>query len=413
MSSVVSKKVPKSSNAKKSKSVGPPVALNAKVKSSPPKINGSDRIVIKRREFVGSVSNGATTGFALTPASLTTPGYDINPSISTMFPWLSNIAVCYERYRFTSLVFTFVPSQPTTTAGRFYAAVDYDYDDAIATSKAQLMGNLSAVEVPVWQECKLACDPAALNRELPYRYVNSTSRTAFVESRTTFAGFLMCAYDTSVANCIMDLWCEYSIELVTPVYDSPASQTWGGPVTATTAVVSACGTSWLGFPAPYWLSMPPGPIKLVDSSVPTFPVINVSHGGTTKVAPRALDVSGALGRGWLETLINVIADGTAPSSLLSAAVTMVSDWYAYDANALFMGSVAASPTVFTPSVSSNCEGCEPGKSLVNGSTVSQKASINLDLLYRTFPTIRYLVPLITSVANITNGSTGFGFEYHF
>jgi len=154
-----------------------PVAKGVTAWSTPPNMAASgDKVVIKRREFVGTATNGTVTGYALTPVSASTPGYDFNPSEATMFPWLSQLAPCFERFRFDRLSFDFIPSQASSTAGRYYAAVDYDYDDAVAVNKTMLMGNMTAMESAVWQPMSIKCDPRSLNRDLPYRYVSCTTR---------------------------------------------------------------------------------------------------------------------------------------------------------------------------------------------------------------------------------------------
>lgn len=415
MSKLNKTRVPSSSNGsrKPNKTVGPPVAVNSLARQSRPMMNGKENLIISRKEFVGSVTNGTVKGFALTLPSLSTPGYDLNPSVVSMFPWLSRIAVCYERFRFNKLKFHFIPSQPTTTGGRFYAAVDYDFDDSVATSKTQLMGNSAAVEVPIWQECELTCNPAALNRELPYRYVSASSRMAYVESRTTYAGFLMCAFDTQTLLCSMDLWVEYTVEFVTPVFDDPLAQVWGGSLVPEAALMVASGGDFVGFPPPTPTVLPAGPVKLVaggTTGVPTFPII---VDGVTNYAPFGLDLAGARGKGFLELLINTIATAHAPSTLLNAATNFISDWTGFDSSGVTVGSIKTTPAAFPAPAVQGIQGIDPGTVAVAASPIYDRYSVALEALLAANPSLRYLVPTIQSLANIGAGSTGFGFDYHF
>lgn len=384
--------------------------MRAKAQSSLPRINGKDSITIRRREFVGSVTNGTAVNFALTPASLSIPGYDINPSMPALFPWLSNIAVNYERYRFTSLKFSFIPSQSTTTAGRFYAAVDYDFDDDPATSKIQLMGNLTAVEVPLWQECSLVCDPKSLNRDLPYRFVSSTSRTLSVESRTSFAGFLMCGFDTQVHNCIMDLWVEYQIELVTPVYDHPLSETWQVPVAATTDVCTALGTAFFGLQRTPTVR-PSGSVKIADSATPGFPSLVKTLGGASTTYPFALDLLGALGKGFLELRNIISVTGETPATLMGAVKTTVLDADIYSNLGVWITTLSAL-VVTRPQILTVTQGFFPSAAAVASALMYTDASVALTPLLDLYPTARYVVPFITSAVALGAGQTGWGYDFH-
>jgi len=133
---------------------------------------------------------------------------------------LSNIAVHFERFRFESVGIRLIPSQATSTAGRVYAAVDYDYDDAPAITKGQLMSNRTVQEVPVWDELRMVLDPTQLHPDNALKYVSSVSRSNFIEPRTAFCGFLMIAMDTPTANLQFDLEVTYDVILELPVLEA-------------------------------------------------------------------------------------------------------------------------------------------------------------------------------------------------
>lgn len=68
------------------------------------------------------------------PNQFTVSTYPISPSNATTFPWLSNIAGLFDKFRFRSLSFSFVSTRPTSTQGNIAMAVDYDaYDTAPAS----------------------------------------------------------------------------------------------------------------------------------------------------------------------------------------------------------------------------------------------------------------------------------------
>lgn len=395
----------------------PPVAYGVAATTSCPDVNGRRDLVIRRREFVGSVTNGATTGFALTAVSLSQPGYDINPSVPLMFPWLSRLAGCYERYRFNRLKFDFIPSQSTATAGRFYAAIDYDYDDAVATDKSQLMGNMTAVETPVWQQTSLVCLPAALNRDLPFRYVSCTTRGFDFEPRTSYAGFMMCAFDTTVANCLFDVWVEYDVTLVTPVNDGDAVQPnvlGSGQVIATTNVSVADGAVFGALVSPGSQTVN-GPIKVVPLGSFGYPSLNMMlNGGTFRLPTKAIDIFEAFGRGVLTLVVRYIVNGQIPSVLQNSTKLTYSDYAVFNSTGTQLGTVSTSPTLFPVTDFLKTEGCATGASAVAGAEIVSLLTYPLKNLLSRNPTARFIVPFIqNSDAAWGAGFTGFGFSHSF
>lgn len=394
-----------------------PVSYGIRAVATNPRINGSDKVVIRRREFVGTATNGGTFGFALTPLSRATPGYDLNPATSELFPWLSRIAPCYERFRFNKVKFHFIPSQPTSTAGRFYAAVDYDYDDLVANTKAELMGNATSVEAAVWQECELVCNPQALNRDLPYRYVSSTGRTSYVEQRTAYSGFMMCAFDTTVGSLLMDIWVEYEVELVTPVNDPVISQFCPANysnVYAASNVTSALGTGFIGFPlaTSAFNTTPASPIKVVRSGSMGVPVIFFGFGGTNAYPPYAMEIGGTQGKGKLDISTSFNVTGQTPATVLNNVSLTDVEVYAFDFDGLFIGSITNSPVVFPPSIYSASLGVVSGEVSVASKFITSLITLSLEAAYLTAPTLKYLVPFISnSNAAFGAGNSGFGVEY--
>jgi hypothetical protein len=113
-------------------------------------------------------------------------------------------------------------------SGRFYCAIDYDYDDAPATSKQALMSNLTTQEAPIWEAVTLVADPRQLHPDMPYKYVSSSARNNFIEPRTAFSGYLMLAFDTTQKGQLFDIEVSYDVLLQVPVYE-PNGLTDGEP----------------------------------------------------------------------------------------------------------------------------------------------------------------------------------------
>jgi len=414
MSNKIKKKNANSSSSAKKDTVSAPLAVSVTSRASKPNMNGSDSLKIHRREFVGTATNGAVTSFMLTPASLALPGYDFNPAVSLMFPWLSHIAVCYERFRFNSLKVEFMPSQSASTAGRYYAAIDYDYDDNPASTKAELMGNLSCVEAPVWQPMTLVANKASLTRDLPYRYVSNTQRTAFVENRTAYSGFLMIGFDTPTANCIVDVWVEYDVEFVTPVNDGVFSQiqevnALNAPVT--TAVTEAKGTGFCGLPKPV-NGIPNGPVKIVIPGTMGVPTMTFGHGGVNVDATTAIDIRHTKGMGMLDVMAECSVTGVSPSVLSNAANSFDITLYLFDMDGVWQADLIYSPTVIPLALYATAYGAYPGKSATNGDPVRRSVSFLIEDIIRALPTAAFIVLVASNlVAAYGGGKSGYSFKY--
>jgi len=96
--------------------------------------SANESVVIKHREYIADVS---MVGAAF---NLTT--YNINPGLSTSFPYLNNVASNFQQYRFKGLVFEFKTTSATalvsgtnTAMGSVMLAVQYRSDAAPFTNK--------------------------------------------------------------------------------------------------------------------------------------------------------------------------------------------------------------------------------------------------------------------------------------
>lgn len=75
----------------------------------------------------------------------------INPGLESSFPWLSNIARSYDRYRFHKLIYRYKPTCPTDTVGQVIMAWDYDSLDPIPTTEQDLCQETYWVAVSCWK----------------------------------------------------------------------------------------------------------------------------------------------------------------------------------------------------------------------------------------------------------------------
>lgn len=180
-----------------------PVAFSRRVAMSRPEfgtINGET--VIRHREYVGTVSNST---------SFTCTSYAVNPGLSNVFPWLSNIAANYDKYRFRSLRFDYVPAVSTSTSGRITLAFNYNAGDNSPTSKQQVFSIAPNAEQAVWAELSL---PVPVIPETLYtrEYLVPGS-----DIKTFDMGQLLVATDLGSSSAtIGEMYVEYEVVLMKP-----------------------------------------------------------------------------------------------------------------------------------------------------------------------------------------------------
>jgi len=134
---------------KKKKSIrsAAPVAVSRKMSTPAPLVGGKSGFRIKHRELLQDV-----VGSIAYNGGLETNVYEINPGLTSSFPWLGPIAQNFEQYKFNSLRWEFVPRCATTTPGSFYMATSYDArENPPFTSDAALSAYRNSVSDNVWR----------------------------------------------------------------------------------------------------------------------------------------------------------------------------------------------------------------------------------------------------------------------
>jgi len=318
-----------------------------------------------------------------------------------MFPWLCTLAGNFERFRFNRLKVNIIPSQPTSSAGRYYVAVDYDYDDAVPSSKIVMMGNRTAAEAPVWQELSIECVTAELHRDMPTKYVSLLTRNNYIEARTAFCGYFIFATDSTVQSMAFDVWVEYDIDLISPVNDSAFIQdsySTSATLVAVSNTTTALGSAFADNPS--YLATSDGPLKVVVPGSLGVPAMNISLFTGTRAATAAIDLSPAGGRGKLNYISRNTVTGTTPAAAMAAG--MSGDAVLFDSSGKQLG-VASSISNALRTI-----GCvNPAVVSTAGGELSTVLSLYLSKLLGSFATARYLVPLITSSSALGAG-TGLG-----
>jgi hypothetical protein len=169
---------------------------------------------IRHREYVGTISS--STAFS----SLR---YSINPGLSQLFPWLSQMAINFEEYKLHGLVVTLNTSSATAVAstntalGIWGAVTQYDPTDTAFLSRVEAENYVGCNTAVVCQtllhgiECKPNSD--VLNQY----FVRSSSVTDAEDLKFYDHGIInIITEGAQAASVIGELWVSYDIEFFKP-----------------------------------------------------------------------------------------------------------------------------------------------------------------------------------------------------
>jgi len=203
----------------------------------------SNGISVSHREYVGQIALPNTAAFDATH-------YVINPGNAELFPWLSNLAVNFQEYKFRGLVFTFQSRTSEYAAdnamGTVMMATNYNVQEKPFTNATNLLNTQFAVSAKPSTSFihAIECD-AALGSNT-FRYVrdpaavdtNVVSDPRFYDlGRTTVATEGIPGAPGYVVGV---LYVSYDIDLMTPVLNPPPSVP--GLETYTTSLVVSNST---------------------------------------------------------------------------------------------------------------------------------------------------------------------------
>jgi len=185
-----------------------PVAMSRKTRGYAPAISqGGDSVVIRHSEFICDIAG--STAFATT-------SLNVNPGIATTFPWLSSVAMRYQRYQFRNLKFRYQPRCSTATAGTVILAIDYDANDAAPLSKSAVLSYYGCDDSAAWQECCCGLD-ARVARDRGSLFLRAGTLAANQDVKTFDLGTLyVCTSGFAGATACGELYVEYDCCLLIP-----------------------------------------------------------------------------------------------------------------------------------------------------------------------------------------------------
>jgi len=116
---------------------------NSFLAGSPPSfLNSTKGMRVTHREYVQDIYGAASGTFTIATGLSQAP---INPGLSSLFPWLSQIAANFENYRFLGLIFEYKSTSSnyvssTGALGTALLATQYDVHSPAFTTKQQMDG---------------------------------------------------------------------------------------------------------------------------------------------------------------------------------------------------------------------------------------------------------------------------------
>jgi len=183
----------------------------------------STGVRVFHREFIQNISS--TTAFTNTL-------FNVNPGLSATFPWLSNLAVNFEQYRFNGLIFYYrstsadALNSTNTALGVVIMAADYNSSAPAFGSKVQMEQSMWCVsDKPACdQMAPIECSPAMNSSGVYYL------RQGAVPSTASILNYDLCSFQVATAGSqaaavVGELWVTYDVELIKPqlLYGAPSN----------------------------------------------------------------------------------------------------------------------------------------------------------------------------------------------
>lgn len=172
---------------------------------------GEDSIRVRNREYLGRISG--TTAF-------TNSSWPINPGLSEVFSWLSNIANNYEQYRFNGLVFQYVSTSSDAIAstsnlglGQVILATDYNAAAPAFVNSAQMLNSMFSNSGKPSDNILHAIECAPNERAQTLYYVRSGDVPSGTDPRLYDIGTFQIASDQMPADYpgMGQLWVTYDV----------------------------------------------------------------------------------------------------------------------------------------------------------------------------------------------------------
>jgi hypothetical protein len=137
--------------------------------------------------------------------------FAVNPGVASVFPWLTDVANRYEKYKFRRLTFRYKP-QSSTNAGNVTLAFDFDPNDDPPASMQEATTYHDYVNSPIWVPASLTVDLANGDR-LPQKNTRAGLPGADIDLNVYDVGQLHILTEGAAAATIGYVEVEYVVDL--------------------------------------------------------------------------------------------------------------------------------------------------------------------------------------------------------
>lgn len=168
-----------------------------------------DQLTITHSEYVCDIESDGTSSQII--------NRDINPGLEEEFPWLAGIANSFETYRFTKLVYRWVPQVSTSTTGAIALCPDYDAADIDSShSKTELLSFQDSVRGTIWKGFSMAGSTANLGKSKQYYVRHTTVSGTDIKTYDTLQLNILVENEESAGTVLGALFVDYRVILYTP-----------------------------------------------------------------------------------------------------------------------------------------------------------------------------------------------------
>jgi len=196
-----------------------PVSMTRSFTSGSPETsnlaNGSIRV--RHREYIGDITSTGT-GFVVTNT------FPVNPGLAACFPWLSSVAIRYEKYKFNDLKYIYDPESSTAGAGCVLMAVDFDASDVPPINKQYMTTYVGATKSAPYLGSVMHAKKS-FDQTIGFRYTRGGTNPATTDIKLYDVGTFYLATSGVPAGLIGDLYVEYDVTFITPQQQQPLGQT--------------------------------------------------------------------------------------------------------------------------------------------------------------------------------------------
>jgi len=173
----------------------------------------SESVVFRHREYIGEVNSSV---------AWTTQQYQVNPGLSSTFPYLATLASCFQEYKFRGLIFEFkstgadaLVNGTNTSMGTVGLVAQYRADAVPLASKQEFMNEMWSTDCKTSENCILPIECAPKENPMAVQYVRTGPPTGD-QKLYDLCVLTVATTGSPGVNIVGELWASYEIEFYKP-----------------------------------------------------------------------------------------------------------------------------------------------------------------------------------------------------